>query len=115
MVNIDKIKRGAINYADAEILSKISGGSFKKVIAGAGIALYISNIEKIITENKDNALVAGLGVIHPDGSIEIERLAEAVKKYIPEEGVVINIELLGLEMRLHKNDIDSMLSYILNA
>jgi hypothetical protein len=115
MVNIDKIKRGAINYADAEILSKISGGSFKKVIAGAGIALYISNIEKIITENKDNALVAGLGVIHPDGSVDIERLAEAVKKYIPDEGVVINIELLGLEMKLHKNDIDGMLSYILNA
>ncbi len=115
MVSIDKIKRGLANYADAEIISKIPGGGLKKVLVGTGISLYISNLEKIILNNKDNFLIAGLGVILPDGSIEIEKLAEAAKAHIPDEGVHVDISLLGVEMKLHKNDIDSMVTYILNA
>lgn len=115
MVNIDKVKRGVANYADAEILTKIPGGGIKKVLMGAGLSLYISNLEKIIIDNKDNILVSGLGVIHPDGNIEIERLAEAAKAHMPDEGVHVNLALFGVEMKLHKSDIDSMVSYILNA
>ena len=115
MVNIDKIKRGLANYADSEIISKIPGGGLKKVLIGTGLSLYISNLEKIVLDNKDNVFVAGLGVIHTDGSVEIERLAEAVKMHMPDEGVHVTLALFGVEMKLHKNDIDGMVSYILNA
>lgn len=115
MVSIDKIKRGLANYADAEIISKIPGGGLKKLLIGTGLSLYISNLERVILENKDNIFITGLGVMHPDGNIEIEKLAEAIKSRMPDEGVQVNIELLGLEMKLNRSDVDVILSYIFNA
>ena len=115
MVTTDKIKRGVVNYADAEILSKIPDNGFKKVLIGAGLSLYINNLEKIIMSQKDNALIAALGVIHPDGTIDIDRVAEAVKTNIPAQGARINVDLLGLNMTLHQSDIDNILYHINNA
>lgn len=114
MVTIDKVKRGIINYADAEILSRIPGG-LKKVMIGAGLTLYINNLEQIVMEQKDTALVAGLGIFQTDGAIDIDRIADAIKNYVPSEGMPISIDLLGINMTLHKSDIDNIRYHINNA
>ena len=118
MVTTDKIKRGVANYADAEILSKIPDNGFKKVLIGTGLSLYINNLEKIIMSQKDNAMIAALGVIHPDGTVDIDRIAEAVKANIPGQGMRIDIDILGshiADMTLHQSDIDNILYHINNA
>lgn len=117
MITIDKVKRGLANFADREIINKIPDVG-KKILVGAALSLYLSNLDKLIMQYKDNAFVAALGVIHPDGGIDIERLAEAVKAYIPEEGAQINVDVVGLhlaDMKLHRSDVDNMLAHILSA
>ena len=115
MVTIDKVNRGVANYADAEIISKIADGELKKVLLGAGLSLYINNLEKVIMSYKDNPLVSALGVFHPDGNIDIERIGEAIKANMSPSGTRIDIKLLGVNMTLHQSDIDNMIYYINNA
>ena len=117
MVTMDKVKRGLANFADREIINKIPDGG-KKILVGTTLSLALTNLEKIIMQYKDNAFVAALGVLHPDGSVEIESLAEAVKNYIPDEGMRVDIDVFGAhlaDMTLHKSDVDNMLAHILNA
>lgn len=118
MVTIEKVKRGLANFADREIITKIPDGGFKKILVGTALSLYLTNLEKLIMQYKDNALVAALGVVHPDGSVDIEKLAEAVKTYIPDEGMRVDIDVFGAhlaDMTLHKSDVDNMLAHILSA
>ena len=115
MVTTEKIKKGITNYFDTEVLSKIPDNGIKKVLIGAGLTLYINSLEKTIMEHKENAYIAALGVIHPDGTIDIDRVAEAVKTNIPAQGAQINVDLLGLNMTLHQSDIDNILYHINNA
>lgn len=117
MVTMDKVKRGLANFADREIINKIPDGG-KKILVGTALSLALTNLEKIVMQYKDNAFVAALGVLHPDGSVEIESLAEAVKLYIPDGGAQINVDVVGFhlaDMKLHRSDIDNMVAYILNA
>jgi hypothetical protein len=117
MVTIEKVKKGLANFADREIISKIPDVG-KKILVGAALSLYLSNLENLIMQYKDNAFVAALGVIHPDGGIDIERLAEAVKPHIPEDGAQINVDVIGLhlaDMKLHRSDIDNIVAHIINA
>jgi hypothetical protein len=118
MITIDKVKRGLANFADKEIISKAPGGSFKKIALGTAVGLYLSNLENLVMQNKDSMLISALGVIHPDGSIDIEKLATAVKENVPEEGMRINIDVLGAriaDMTLRRSDIDDIVNYIYNS
>ena len=118
MVTIDKFKKGLANYADAEIVSKIPENGFKKIMIGTAISLYINNLEKIVMSQKDNFYVAALGVVQPDGAVDAERIAEAIKKNIPSQGARVNVDILGThiaDMTLYPNDIDNILYHINNA
>ena len=118
MVNIDQVKRGLANFVDSEILNKIPGGSLKKTLIGTAVGLYLSNFEKLIAGISGNALIAGLGVIDEHGNIDIDRLAEEMKKNIPSEGIRIDLDIMGLhlgDMTLHASDVETLRMHIVNA
>lgn len=118
MVTIDKVKRGLANFADREIISKAPVGSFKKIAIGTAVGLYLSNLEKVVIQNKDSMFISALGVIQSDGAIDIDKLAGAVKENIPDEGMKINVDILGAhlaDMTLRRADIDDIVNYIYNS
>lgn len=118
MVNIGQIKRGLARFVDAEILPAIPAGTLKRTLIGAGVGLYLANLEKTLSGLSEHALVAALGVVDEHGNVDIDKLAEELKKNMPSEGVKINLDIMGMhlgDMTLHQSDIECLRVHIVNS
>ena len=118
MVNVGQIKRGLANFVDVEILPKIPAGTLKRTLIGAGIGLYLSNLEKLLTGATKSAYITALGVIDEHGNVDIDRLAEEIKRNMTPEGMRIDLDIMGFhlgDMTLHQSDIENLRVHIVNA
>lgn len=118
MVNSNQIKRGLANFIDSEIMNKIPGGSIKRTLIGTMMGLYINNLEKTIKGMAANPFVSALGLQDESGNINIDVLAEELKKNMPQEGVKVDLDLLGFhfgDMVLRRGDIDTLRQRILTS
>lgn len=118
MVTTSQIKRGLANFVDAEILPSIPGGTLKRTIIGTGVGLYLSNLENTMAALSKNAYVVALGVIDEHGNVNIDKLAEELKKNMPPEGVKIDLDIMGIhlgDMTLHRSDIDVIRTHIIES
>ena len=118
MVNVGQIKRGLANFVDSEILPKIPAGSLKRTLIGAGIGLYISNLEKTLVDATKSPYIAALGVVDEAGNINIDALASEIKKNMTAEGVKIDLDVMGFhlgDMTLNQSDIERLRAHIVNA
>ena len=118
MVNVGQIKRGLANFVDAEILPKIPAGTLKRTLIGAGIGLYLSNLEKALSGASRSGYVAALGIIDEAGNVDIDRLADEIKRNMPPEGMRIDLDIMGFhlgDMTLHQSDIENLRVHIVNA
>ena len=118
MVTTGQIKRGLANFVDAEILPSIPGGTLKKTIIGTGVGLYLSNLDNTMATLSKNAYVVALGVTDEHGNVDIDRLADELKKNMPPEGVKIDLDIMGIhlgDMTLHRSDIDVLRSHIVGS
>lgn len=118
MVNVSKIKRGLANFVDSEILNKIPGGTLKRTLVGTAMGLYINNLGNVLTDATKSPIVAALGIQDADHNVDIDVLAEEIRKNIPDTGIKIDLDLLGFhigDMRLTKQDVDVLRTHILNA
>ena len=65
-----------------------------------------------------SAYVTALGVTDESGNIDIDRLAEEIKKNMPPEGVRIDLDVMGFhlgDMTLHASDIEVLRVHVVNA
>lgn len=118
MVNTNQIKRGLANFVDAEIVSKIPGGTLKRTLLGTAMGLYIGNIDKILSNGMKSPLISALGVIDDAGNVDIDTLTDALKKNISDVGIHFDLDIMGLhlgDMTLHRQDIDVLRTHILSA
>jgi hypothetical protein len=118
MVNINQIKRGIANFADAEIINKIPGGTLKRTLFGTAVGLYINNLGTVISNVSTNPFVAALGIQDADHNFDIDKLAEEAKKNIPDTGLKIDLDLLGFhlgDMTLTRQDVETLRSFIASA
>ena len=111
MVTMEQIEKGLAAYLDNELMPLLPNSSLEKVLAGTAISLGIRSYGKIAASYKDNKIVQTLGIMDSDGLVDIDVLAEEVKKNIPPEGVVINIPMLG-EIKFGKDDVTKLRRYI---
>ena len=113
MVTISQVKRGLLNYADIEILSKMPSG-FKKIAVGAALSLYVGSLDNIM----GHPIIKTLGIIDQDGYVNVDALADSIKSNIPEVGAKIDIDVVGIhlgDMILRRDDIDMIKSAIMSA
>jgi hypothetical protein len=118
MVTKEQVARGLARFADVEILSKMSGNTFKRVAAGTVISLYIKNMENIISKLVKNPFVSALGIIDENENINIDYLSDELKRNMPQEGIRVDIDVLGMhiaDMTLNSYDIDTLKQYIMTA
>lgn len=113
MVTISQVKRGLLNYADIEILSKMPSG-IKKIAVGAALSLYVNSIDNVMA----HPVIKTLGIIDENGYVNVDALADAVRGNIPEVGAKVDIDVLGIhlgDMILRREDIDMIKSAIMSA
>lgn len=118
MANIDQIKRGLAAYADEEILNKLPVGGVKKFGIGTVLTLFIDNLDRTMAAGLQHPLAGMLGIKNADDTINVNALSEALKKNMGDEGVKVNLALIGFsfgDMTFHRSDVDALRNYIMNA
>lgn len=111
MVPISKIEQGVAAYLDAELMPQLPNSGFEKVLAGTAMSLVIRRSGVILDSYKNNKAVQMLGLIDSEGNVDVDVLAEELKKNFPKEGMKINIPIIGA-MTFHKEDVDKLHEYI---
>lgn len=112
MVSIDKIEKGVANYLDGELMPQLQGNSLEKVLVGTAASLAIRRSGTIVAGYKDNKMVQMLGIMDGNGNVDVDVLADELKKNIPKEGVKVDIPIIGT-MTFHKDDVDKLYEYIM--
>lgn len=112
MVSIEKIQRGAARYIDTEILPKVEGKD--KWILTAASSLLIAKLPMLAQNLNKSAVVQAMGIISPDGLIDIDALVSSVKPAARQTPAKFKIPFGG-EMTLTEADIDALQKYINQA
>lgn len=110
MATAEQIARGVMAWADAEIAPALDG--MKQVLVGAGLEFYI--------RKKLPGLVESLGVADADGSIDVDMLADALRRRVSKlpNGLEIKIPLNPFNkadvdvFRIRADDVDKLAEYI---
>lgn len=110
MATMEQIRQGVMAYADAEIVPALDG--IKQVIVGAGLEFYI--------RKKLPALVGGLGIAEENGDIDVDLLADVLKRRVNKlpDGIEIKLPLNPMNrgdvdvFRFKAQDIETLVKYI---
>lgn len=111
MVPIQTIQKGVAAYLDNEFMPNLPTNGFERVLAGTAIGLAIRKSGAIIESYKDNPAVKMLELMDAEGNIDVATLAEELKKNIPNDGVKVDLPIIG-GMVFHKADVDKLQEYI---
>lgn len=114
MVPVSKIEKGIAAYLDNELMPKLPSTGIEKVLVGTTISLAIRRSGKIIDSYKDNKVVKMLGIMDDAGDVDVDVLADELKKNIPNEGVSIEFPVIG-SLNIRKKDVDDLREYIMSV
>ena len=111
MVTIENIQRGVAAYLDNEMMPQFPVNGIEKVLAGTAMSLAIRRSGVIMGSLKDNKSVQMLGIMDTEGKVDVDVLAEELKRNIPVDGVKIDVPFIGV-LTFHKADVDKVKDYI---
>lgn len=113
MVSINQIKAGLGDYIDAVMLPRMD--SKRKFVTGIAYILIASKMDQVIPAISALPAINMLGIIDPDGNVDIDSLYKAAKAQIERQGELeISIKMLG-DFKFRADDIDELYRYILNG
>lgn len=112
MVHKSKIIPGLSQFIDNNILSHYPPTSMKRIICAGGVSLYLSKGESIVDALLAHPMVAGLGIVTPEGMVNLEVLRDVLKKEIGKAGYMrVTLPIIG-DIDFTVDDVDSLYGYI---
>jgi hypothetical protein len=94
MVEFEKVIDGIVKYIDVELLPKMN--SLQDFTARVLIGRIINNTETLKNTLVNNGYIRTFGIVDSDGLIDVEGLAEDIKKEISRKGEIsLEIPLIG--------------------
>lgn len=118
MATIEQVRRGLASYIDNEIIAVIPGGTLRRVVIGAAATMLAANMERMLHDATNNPTIHALGIVAEDGTVNVDVLADALRKNITEDGVKFSPDIMGFrlgEMTFKQQDIDRLREYINNS
>ena len=111
MVSMEKVQRGFAAFIDKELIPGLSG--WDKVLVGGGSGLLVASLPKMIAQYP---VVSTLGLYNPENNqVDIDALYQAVTPYIGTDALPLKIPLLGITVKVGKQEIDTLYRYIKEA
>ena len=110
-VTIDQAMRGAVRFADNEVIPHLPGG--KSIGAGVALALIIDGGRDYILSLRDNPAVKLMRIMDEQGNIDIDRLYSAARPKF-ENKLSVSVPLIG-DLKFDQNDVDKLYKYIQEA
>jgi hypothetical protein len=115
MVSMNQIEAGVSRWLDRELMPKLpTGGAYDGLKKAATVALALYAIKRgraALDSLTHNSFLATIGAVDHEGNIDIEDLAEEMKKQMPEAGLKVSVPMVG-DMTFYRTDLDDMLRYI---
>lgn len=114
MTPFNQIQKGVANYLDAEVMPAFKDEGWKRVAAGAAVALAIQRSEKFLPLVMENQFVKAMELADEQGNIDVETLVPLVKEQLEKEAMTITVPMLG-NMTFRPDDVDKLYNYIRTA
>ena len=110
-VTIDEAMRGAVRFADAEIIPHLPSG--KGIGAGVALALIMDGGRSRILALREHPAVKLMQIMDEQGNIDLDRLYNAARPKF-ENKLSVSVPLIG-ELKFDQNDVDKLYKYIQEA
>lgn len=110
-VTIDQAMRGAMRYADNEVIPHLPGG--KGIGAGIMLALIMEGSREKILALRENPAVKLMHIMDEQGNIDIDRLYSAARPKF-ENKLSVDVPFIG-SLKFDQNDVDKLYKYIQEA
>jgi hypothetical protein len=108
MVTMEKVQRGLAAFIDRELIPSLSG--WDKVLVGGGAGLAVAKLPQMIAQYP---IVATLGVYDKENNqVDIDALYQAIVPYIGTEALPVKIPMLGITVKMGRQEIDTLYKYI---
>lgn len=111
MVSIDAVEKGMALYLDRELLPNLPRDGIKGFGIGVAATLAVKRGGNILRELSQNKVIQSMGLVSPDGAVDLDILREACINNIPSTGLPLELPM-GISLRLTDKDIDMMYRYI---
>ena len=115
MYNLNVVERGIAQFLDNELLSIMPDEVWKKVLIGTGISLIIKNLDNVIDKFKDHPIIQFTGVIGDNNQIDVDKIVEVLRDQIPDQGMRVELPVIGNSITFHREDVDILHSCILEC
>ena len=112
MVTIDQAMRGAMRYADNEVIPHLPGG--KGIGAGIMLALIMEGSREKILALRENPAVKMMQIFDDAGNIDLDRLYNAARPRFDGQKLPVTVPIIG-ELRFDVSDLDKLYRYIQEA
>lgn len=110
-VTIDQAMRGAMRYADNEVIPHLPGG--KGIGAGIMLALIMEGSREKILALREHPAVKLMQIMDEQGNINLDRLYNAARPKF-ENKLSVSVPFIG-ELKFDQNDVDRLYKYIQEA
>ena len=114
MVTIEAMEQGLAQYLDNEILQNLPRDGVKGFGIGVAATLMVKRGGGMLRALANNKIIQGMGIIAPDGAVDLDVLREACISNIPQTGLPVQLPM-GLAIRISAADIDKICQYIKEA
>lgn len=111
---LEQVVKGIGAYLDAELMPLLQEKSWKRVVYGAGIALFLSKAPQNIAKLKENPAVASLDIIAEDNSVDVDTIVTVLKNQLGTESMAVDIPGVGT-INLKSADLDTIRNFITTA
>lgn len=110
-VTIDQAMRGAVRFADNEIIPHLPGG--KGIGAGIALALIMDGGRSRMLSLREHPAVKLMQIMDEQGNIDLDRLYNAARPKF-ENKLSVSVPFIG-ELKFDQNDVDKLYKYIQEA
>lgn len=110
-VTIDQAMRGAMRYADNEVIPHLPGG--KGIGAGIMLALIMEGSREKILALREHPAVKLMQIMDEQGNIDLDRLYNAARPKF-ENKLSVSVPFIG-ELKFDQNDVDKLYKCIQEA
>lgn len=107
MVSIESVERGMVRYIDEVFLPSFPRDGVKGFAVGVAASLLVKRGGNLLREYAKAPVLQQLGLVTPDGSVDLEAVMEAVLANLPAGGLPVDLPM-GIVLRVNAEDVEAM-------
>jgi hypothetical protein len=113
MYSFEKVAKGISAYLNAEVYKGMN--DLQEVVARIVVGRLLDNEERIKAALTGNGFIRTFGFINDEGMVDLEGIAESLKKEISKKGrISMSIPMFG-KLTFVPDDVDVLCNYIRGA